>query len=57
MAKISKRRAELLKKLDLQKTYALADGVAAVLEAASAKFDETVEIHVRLNVDPRQADQ
>jgi hypothetical protein len=31
MAKISKRRAELLKKLDLQKTYALADGVAAVL--------------------------
>ena len=57
MAKISKRRAELLKKLDLQKTYALADGVAAVLEAANAKFDESVEIHVRLNVDPRQADQ
>ena len=57
MAKISKRRAELLKKLDLQKAYPLADGVAAVLEAANAKFDESVEIHVRLNVDPRQADQ
>lgn len=57
MAKISKRRAELLKKFDLQKAYPLADGVAAVLEAANAKFDESVEIHVRLNVDPRQADQ
>ncbi len=57
MAKISKRRAELLKKPDLQKAYPLADGVAAVLEAANAKFDESVEIHVRLNVDPRQADQ
>ena len=57
MAKISKRRAELLKKLDLQKAYPLADGVAAVLDAANAKFDESVEIHVRLNVDPRQADQ
>ena len=57
MAKISKRRAELLKKLDLQKAYSLADGVAAVLEAANAKFDESVEIHVRLNVDPRQTDQ
>ena len=57
MAKLSKRRAELLKKLDLQKAYPLAEGVAAVLEAANAKFDESVEIHVRLNVDSRQADQ
>ena len=57
MAKISKRRAELLKKLALQTASPPADVVAAVLEAANAKFDESVEIHVRLNVDPRQADQ
>ncbi len=57
MSKISKRRSEILKKIDRQKAYALADGVAAVLEAANAKFDESVEVHVRLNVDPRQADQ
>lgn len=57
MAKISKRRAELLKKVDEQKAYTLAEGVAAALECANAKFDESVEIHVRLNVDSRQADQ
>ncbi len=57
MAKVSKRRAELLKKIEPLKSYTLADGVALALETGSAKFDESVEIHVRLNVDPRQADQ
>ncbi len=57
MSKISKRRAEILKKIDTLKAYPLAEGLAALVDAASAKFDETVEIHVRLNVDPRQADQ
>lgn len=57
MAKIGKRRAELLKKFDPQKAYPLEEGIAILSETAKAKFDETVEIHVRLNVDPRQADQ
>lgn len=57
MAKIGKRRAELLKKLEPLKAYPLEEGVALALEAANAKFDETVEIHVRLNIDTRQADQ
>lgn len=57
MAKMSKRRAELLKKFDLTKAYPLADAVEMALAAANAKFDESIEVHVRLNVDPRQADQ
>jgi large subunit ribosomal protein L1 len=38
-------------------TYPLAEAVRLALEAARAKFDETVELAVRLGVDPRQADQ
>jgi large subunit ribosomal protein L1 len=57
MAKIGKRRADILKKYDLQKAYTLDEGVDILCDTAKAKFDETVEIHVRLNVDPRQADQ
>ena len=57
MAKIGKRRAELLKKLEPLKAYGLEEGIELALSAANAKFDESVEIHVRLNVDPRQADQ
>lgn len=37
--------------------YAPADAMAKVVEIASAKFDETVELHVKLGVDPRHADQ
>ncbi len=57
MAKITKRRAELLKKIEPLKAYTLSEGVDLVLETGLAKFDESVEIHVRLNVDTRQADQ
>lgn len=55
--KISKKRAELLKKIDRNKAYSVEEAVALVKENAPAKFVETVEIHVRLNVDPRHADQ
>lgn len=55
--KESKRYANLLAKLGEQQTYTLTDGMKKVLELKSAKFDETVEIAVRLNVDPRHADQ
>ena len=46
-----------VKAIDLTKAYEPADAIEAVLASAKAKFDETVELHVRLGVDPRQADQ
>ena len=52
-----KNYRESVKALDLTKAYEPADAINAVLSTAKAKFDETVELHVRLGVDPRQADQ
>ena len=46
-----------LAKLDRSQRYLLEDGLRLVKETARAKFDETVELAVRLGVDPRQADQ
>lgn len=46
-----------LAKLDRSQRYLLEDGVRLAKETARAKFDETVEMAVRLGVDPRQADQ
>lgn len=44
-------------KIEKGKVYPLADALALAVEASPAKFDASVEIHVRLGVDPRQADQ
>ncbi|SFV65163.1 LSU ribosomal protein L1p (L10Ae) [hydrothermal vent metagenome] len=55
--KISKKRARLLEKIDSKKRYSVADAVALLPELKSAKFDETVEVALNLNVDPRHADQ
>ena len=57
MAKNTKRFQELLKKIDAEKTYASSEAISTVKTLASAKFDETVEIALKLNVDPRHADQ
>lgn len=57
MAKVTKRFNELLKKVDSNKTYSLSEGIQTVKGLSSAKFDETVEIALKLNVDPRHADQ
>ncbi|HUK42138.1 MAG TPA: 50S ribosomal protein L1 [Candidatus Acidoferrales bacterium] len=46
-----------LAKVDRNQRYALEDSLRLVKETARAKFDETVEMAVRLGVDPRQADQ
>ncbi len=54
---MSKRYKSLLEKVDTTKEYALVDAVALVKELKSAKFDETVDIALNLNVDPRHADQ
>ena len=56
MAKVSKRYKALTEKIENRK-YSLADACVSVKELKSAKFDESVEIALNLNVDPRHADQ
>jgi len=55
--KHSKRYLEGLKKVDRRINYQLEDAVQKLKEVATAKFDESVEVSVRLGVDPRKADQ
>jgi len=45
------------KEIDRTKTYSLKDAVALAIKTSPVKFDATLEAHVRLGVDPRQADQ
>ena len=54
---MSKRYKSLLEKIDNTKQYAVADAAAMMGTLKSAKFDETVEIAINLNVDPRHADK
>jgi len=55
--KVSKRVQQLLEKIDTKKTYTIEEATALAKDLKSAKFDETVELALRLNVDPRHADQ
>lgn len=55
--KVAKRLQALGAKVDSQKVYDVQSGVSMVKSLASAKFDETVEVALRLGVDPRHADQ
>lgn len=57
MAKPGKRYRTARQLVDRDQRYPLEDAVRLVVDTAKAKFDETVEIAVRLGVDPRQADQ
>ena len=57
MPKRSKRYSEAIKNFDKTQTYEVADAVKHVKELATAKFDETIEMHIRLGVDGRHADQ
>ena len=52
-----KRYRELEAKVDRKKLYDSTEAVALVRELATARFDETVEAHFRLGVDPRKSDQ
>jgi large subunit ribosomal protein L1 len=52
-----KKYEDAAKKIDRQTRYPLEDALKLVIDNPVAKFDETVELAVRLNVDPRQADQ
>jgi len=55
--KVSKKRAALLEKIEVEKNYSVDEATALLADLKSAKFDETVEIALNLNVDPRHADQ
>ncbi|HQT91988.1 MAG TPA: 50S ribosomal protein L1, partial [Candidatus Kryptobacter bacterium] len=55
--KQSKRTKEITKLVDKTKEYTVEEAVEKLKETAKAKFDETVDIAVRLDVDPRHADQ
>lgn len=57
MAKGGKRFRQLEGKVDRDKIYGSDEALALVKELATAKFDETVEVHVRLGIDPRKSDQ
>lgn len=54
---MSRRTVELQKKVDANKRYSIDEAVSLVKQTAKAKFDETVEIHVRLGVDAKKGDQ
>ncbi len=57
MAKNGKKYVEVKKKIDPQKKYTVEDALGLVLESAYAKFDESIDVALRLGVDPRHADQ
>jgi len=57
MAKISKKRKAILGKVDANKSYQLAEAAALVKEVTTTKFDSSVDLAVRLGVDPRKANQ
>jgi len=57
MARVSKKRKEALAKVDKAKSYSLAEASSLVREISNAKFDGSVDLAVRLGVDPRKANQ
>jgi len=57
MARISKKRKEALSKYDLTKSYSLTDASKMVKEITNVNYDASVDLAIRLNVDPRKANQ
>lgn len=57
MSKLTKKRKEALAKYDVTKSYTLSEASSVVKGISNAKFDESVDIAVRLGVDPRKANQ
>jgi large subunit ribosomal protein L1 len=57
MATLTKKRKAAEAKLDKNKSYSLADAAKVVKEINCTKFDSSVDMHIRLGVDPKKADQ
>lgn len=57
MAKVSKKRAAADQKVNRDKLYSLEEAMELVRSVNTTKFDASVDLHVRLGVDPRKADQ
>lgn len=57
MAKNGKKYQEAIKLVDRAKTYSIPEAIELTRKTAYARFDETVELHLRMNLDPRNADQ
>ena len=57
MTQHGKKYKDSLTKVDREQLYGLGEAVDTLKDLANAKFDETVELAVRLGVDPRKADQ
>ena len=57
MARISKQRKTALSKFDQEKTYSVADASKLVKDITTTKFDSSVDLAIRLGVDPRKANQ
>jgi large subunit ribosomal protein L1 len=57
MARVPKKRAAINKKFDNNKLHSLLDAFSVVKDVNTTKFDSSVDLHVRLGVDPRKADQ
>ena len=57
MAALTKKKKEAISKIDSEKLYSIKDAVSTIKEVLLTKFDATVDIAVRLGVDPRKANQ
>ncbi|MDG1429043.1 MAG: 50S ribosomal protein L1 [Crocinitomicaceae bacterium] len=57
MARVSKKRKEALSKIDSEKVYSLAEACNLVKDVSTTKFDASIDLCVRLGVDPRKANQ
>lgn len=57
MAKLTKKQKEVLSKYDSEKSYSLEEASALLKEISYTKFDASIDIDIRLGVDPRKADQ
>ena len=57
MSRISKNRKEVMSNVDLTKTYSIEEASSIVKDHSKVKFDESIDLAVRLGVDPKQANQ